>query len=411
MKQRPKVAKQRVMAACVALVTACAAFVPAPPVLTLVLDAGHGGKDPGNLGTGRYTTTEKDITLDVTLQLGAYIEENLPEVKVIYTRKDDSFPALRERVRIANEAQADLFVSIHCDAFDNAGARGSSTYVMGMHKSEESLRVAMRENASMFKEEGYERNYDGFDPNDPDTYIALSLRQNVNLDASLTLGAAIQQQFKERVGRRDRGVKQAGFYVISYTTMPSTLVELGFLTNPEEEDFLQSENGKAYMASAIYRAFRDTYLASRSDLEPDAPKAKEGQAAETANSQDAPAEGNAQIEGDASVADDTASAENAPLETAPTLGSEVWFGVQILTAESALPPDSPDLHGHSEAKPYIRHGLYKYVTGHHAHPDQAHEAKKALRAEGFEGAFVVAFDGETQIPMSRARTMLNLPMQ
>ena len=388
MKQRPKVAKQRVMAACVALVTACAAFVPAPPVLTLVLDAGHGGKDPGNLGTGRYTTTEKDITLDVTLQLGAYIEENLPEVKVIYTRKDDSFPALRERVRIANEAQADLFVSIHCDAFDNAGARGSSTYVMGMHKSEESLRVAMRENASMFKEEGYERNYDGFDPNDPDTYIALSLRQNVNLDASLTLGAAIQQQFKERVGRRDRGVKQAGFYVISYTTMPSTLVELGFLTNPEEEDFLQSENGKAYMASAIYRAFRDTYLASRSDLEPDAPKAKEGQAAETANSQDAPAEGNA-----------------------PTLGSEVWFGVQILTAESALPPDSPDLRGHSEAKPYIRHGLYKYVTGHHAHPDQAHEAKKALRAEGFEGAFVVAFDGETQIPMSRARTMLNLPMQ
>ena len=228
MKQRPKVAKQRVMAACVALVTACAAFAPAPPVLTLVLDAGHGGKDPGNLGTGRYATTEKDITLDVTLQLGAYIEENLPEVKVIYTRKDDSFPALRERVRIANEAQADLFVSIHCDAFDNAGARGSSTYVMGMHKSEESLRVAMRENASMFKEEGYERNYDGFDPNDPDTYIALSLRQNVNLDASLTLGAAIQQQFKERVGRRDRGVKQAGFYVISYTTMPSTLVELGF---------------------------------------------------------------------------------------------------------------------------------------------------------------------------------------
>ena len=392
MKQRPKVAKQRVMAACVALVTACAAFAPAPPVLTLVLDAGHGGKDPGNLGTGRYTTTEKDITLDVTLQLGAYIEENLPEVKVIYTRKDDSFPALRERVRIANEAQADLFVSIHCDAFDNAGARGSSTYVMGMHKSEESLRVAMRENASMFKEEGYERNYDGFDPNDPDTYIALSLRQNVNLDASLTLGAAIQQQFKDRVGRRDRGVKQAGFYVISYTTMPSTLVELGFLTNPEEEDFLQSENGKSYMASAIYRAFRDTYLASRSDLE-------------AGDAEEVPVVDHTQ------VANVTSNVDSTPRETAPSADAEVWFGVQILTAEAALPPDSPDLRGHSEAKPYIRHGLYKYVTGHHAHPDQAHEAKKALRAEGFDGAFVVAFDGKTQIPMSRARTMLNLPMQ
>ena len=362
MKQRPKVAKQRVMAACVAPVTACAAFAPAPPVLTLVLDAGHGGKDPGNLGTGRYATTEKDITLDVTLQLGAYIEEHLPEVKVIYTRKDDSFPTLRERVRIANEAQADLFVSIHCDAFDNAGARGSSTYVMGMHKSEESLRVAMRENASMFKEEGYERNYDGFDPNDPDTYIALSLRQNVNLDASLTLGAAIQQQFKERVGRRDRGVKQAGFYVISYTTMPSTLVELGFLTNTEEEDFLQSENGKSYMASAIYRAFRDTYLASRSGLEQDASTATDGQAVEAENTEDVPVEDSAQVEGNSSVSDDTSSAENVPLEIAPKVGSEVWFGVQILTAESALPPDSPDLRGHSEAKPYIRHGLYKYVT-------------------------------------------------
>lgn len=379
MKQHPKVAKQRVIAACVALVTACAAFAPSPPTLTVVLDAGHGGKDPGNLGTGRYTTTEKDITLDVTLKLGAYIEENLPEVNVLYTRTDDSFPALHDRVRLANEAQADLFISIHCDAFDNAGARGSSTYVMGMHKSEESLRVAMRENASMFKEEGYESNYDGFDPNDPDTYIALALRQNVNLDASLTLGAAIQQQFRDRVGRRDRGVKQAGFYVISYTTMPSTLVELGFLTNPEEEDFLQSDNGKSYLASAIYRAFRDTYLAARQTTQEPSPAPKP-------------------------------EPDPKPNPGAQE-GPEVWFGVQILTTETALSPSSPELRGHSEAKPYIRHGLHKYVTGHYAHPDLAHDAKAALRAEGFEGAFVVAFQGETQIPMSRARDLLNLPLQ
>ena len=139
MKQRPKLAKQRVFAACVALVVACAAFAPAAPKLVVVLDAGHGGKDPGNLGTGRYIQTEKDVTLDVTLQVGSYIEENLPEVKVLYTRKDDSFPALRDRVRMANEAQADLFISIHCDAFDGPGPKGSSTYVMGMHKSEESF--------------------------------------------------------------------------------------------------------------------------------------------------------------------------------------------------------------------------------------------------------------------------------
>jgi len=391
MKQHPKVAKQRVFAACVALVVACAAFAPAPPVLTLVLDAGHGGKDPGNLGTGRYKTTEKDVTLDVTLKLGGYIEENLPEVKVIYTRKDDSFPGLQERVRIANEAQADLFISIHCDAFTDKGARGAGTYVMGMHKSEESLRVAMRENASMFKEDGYESNYDGFDPNDPDTYIALALRQNVNLDASLTLGAAIQQQFRERVGRRDRGVKQAGFYVISYTSMPSTLVELGFLTNPEEEDFLQSDEGKSYLASAIYRAFRDTYLASRAaerDPTPDPEPAPDPKL---------------ELEPEPEPATQAEpEAKNEP---------EVWFGVQILTTESALSPNSPELRGHSEAKPYIRHGLHKYVTGHYAHPDHAHEAKTALRAEGFEGAFVVAFEGDTQIPMSRARDLLNLPLQ
>ena len=379
MKQRPKVAKQRVIAGCIALVTLCAAFAPAPPTLTVVLDAGHGGKDPGNLGTGRYSTTEKDITLDVTLRIGQYIEENLPEVEVIYTRKDDSFPGLRDRVRIANEAKADLFISIHCDAFDNAGARGAGTYVMGMHKSEESLRVAMRENASMFSEEGYERNYDGFDPNDPDTYIALSLRQNVNLDASLTLGAAIQSQFRERVGRKDRGVKQAGFYVISYTTMPSALVELGFLTNPDEEDFLRSESGKAYMASAIYRAFRDTYLAARKEDSPTP----------------APPQEDAKTE----------EIEETPPRVEPK--HDVWFGVQICTVGEPLKPDSPELRGRTDAKAYIRHGMHKYILGHHPTPEAAHEAKVALRADGFDGAFVVAFDGEDQIPMSQARGMTN----
>ena len=379
MKQRPKVAKQRVIAGCIALVTFCAAFAPAPPTLTVVLDAGHGGKDPGNLGTGRYSTTEKDITLDVTLRIGKYIEENLPEVEVIYTRKDDSFPGLRDRVRIANEAQADLFISIHCDAFDNAGARGAGTYVMGMHKSEESLRVAMRENASMFNEEGYERNYDGFDPNDPDTYIALSLRQNVNLDASLTLGAAIQSQFRERVGRKDRGVKQAGFYVISYTTMPSALVELGFLTNPDEEDFLRSANGKSYMASAVYRAFRDTYLAARAEANPPP----------TPTLPVAPSQ------------DDRQDEESIQPE------HQVWFGVQICTVGEPLKADSPELRGRTDAKAYIRHGMHKYILGHHPTPESAHEAKVALRAEGFEGAFVVAFDGEDQIPMSKARGMTN----
>lgn len=418
MKQRSKVAKQRVLAACVALVVACAAFSPAPPVLTVVLDAGHGGKDPGNLGTGRYTATEKDVTLDVTLQLGAYITENLPEVKVVYTRTDDSYPTLKERVHLANNSKADLFISIHCDAFESASARGASSYVMGMHKSEESLRVAMRENAAMLREEGYESNYDGFDPNDPDTYIALSLRQNLNLDASLTLGAAIQQQFRERVGRRDRGVKQAGFYVISFTTMPSTLVELGFLTNPEEEDFLQSEQGKSYLASAIFRAFRDTYLAERAPSEDASPTVDEGATTDHGGTE-RPGPESEGVEGDSTETDGaegdgpkTDSLENVDagsVEAPGTAKPEVWFGVQILTTDTPLRPDSPELRGHAAAKAYIRQGMHKYVVGRHADPGEAHAAKNALRAEGFEGAFVVAFLGETQIAMSEARELLNLP--
>ena len=199
----------------------------------------------------------------------------------------------------------------------------------------------MRENASMFSEEGYERNYDGFDPNDPDTYIALSLRQNVNLDASLTLGAAIQSQFRERVGRKDRGVTQAGFYVISYTTMPSALVELGFLTNPDEEDFLRSENGKAYMASAVYRAFRDTYLAARAEDNPPPPPPPP-------------------------VA--PPSVEEKQKEERMEPAHDVWFGVQICTVGEPLRPDSPELRGRTDATAYIRHGMHKYILGHHPTP-------------------------------------------
>ena len=174
--QRPKLAKHGVLTLALLVVFASAAFTPLEPAMVVVIDAGHGGKDPGNLGTGRYKVTEKDVTLDVANKLANYIEENMPDVEVILTRKDDSFPKLNTRVKIANDAQADLFISIHCDAFSSPNARGCGTYVMGMHKTEESLRVAMQENASIYKEDDYAQTYEGFDPKDPDTYIALALR-------------------------------------------------------------------------------------------------------------------------------------------------------------------------------------------------------------------------------------------
>ncbi|MBK9700982.1 MAG: N-acetylmuramoyl-L-alanine amidase [Flavobacteriales bacterium] len=226
-------------------------------IRTVVLDAGHGGKDPGNLGTGRYKTTEKHVSLNVAKLLGKYITEAFPDVKVVYTREDDRFIELRERCNIANRAKADVFISIHCNANDSKDPHGCETYVMGLHKTEANMKVAQKENAAILLEDGHELKYGGYDPKRPESMIALSLRQNVHLDQSLLLSALIQKQFKERVGRPDRGVKQAGFLVISYTTMPSVLIELGFLTNATEEDFLQGAEGQDYMASAIYRAFKE----------------------------------------------------------------------------------------------------------------------------------------------------------
>ena len=341
--------------------------------MVIVIDAGHGGKDPGNLGTGRYKVTEKDVTLDVANKLANYIEENMNDVEVILTRKDDSFPKLNTRVKIANEAQADLFISIHCDAFTSPNARGCGTYVMGMHKTEESLRVAMQENASIYKEDDYTNTYEGFNPKDPDTYIALALRQNIYLDKSLELGALIQNQFRDRVGRKDRGVRQAGYYVISYTSMPSVLVELGFLTNKDEEDFLHSEDGKSYMASAIYRAVREY----RKDLTQD----------EVANT------------------DEPEDSERKNIETEePTepnvIKTVIEFKVQIVSSPVELEKTDPIFRGQQEVDLYISNGQYKYTIGSYATADKAHEKKLALRAGGFKGAFVAAFRDGERIPMS-----------
>ncbi len=223
----------------------------------IVIDPGHGGKDPGTLGTGRYKKAEKDIVLDVSIMLGKYLESEFDDIEVIYTRDSDEFIKLSERTKVANRTKADLFISIHCDAFHDKSVYGSSTYVMGMHKTESNLNVAIRENSSILMENDYEFNYEGFEPSEPESYIALSMYQSTYLAHSLLIASKIQYQFKNRVNRKDRGVKQAGFLVLSRATMPSVLVELGFLTNKKEEDFLNSEQGQVYMASALFRAIKE----------------------------------------------------------------------------------------------------------------------------------------------------------
>jgi len=221
---------------------------------TIVIDAGHGGHDPGTHGV---KALEKNITLSIALKVGNYIKQNVPGVKVIYTRTDDRYIALDERANIANKNKADLFISIHANALSRPEVHGTETYVMGPHKADGNMEVAKRENAVILLDSNHEERYEGFDPNTPESYILFSLAQSAYQESSVKLADLIENQFKERVGRRSLGVKQAGFWVLWRTSMPSVLVEVGYLTNPNEEKYLSGDTGQDLIASGIYRAFKD----------------------------------------------------------------------------------------------------------------------------------------------------------
>jgi N-acetylmuramoyl-L-alanine amidase len=222
-------------------------------VRKVVIDAGHGGKDPGTHGK---ISKEKDIALKIALELGQTIKKYLPDVEVLYSRTDDSFPSLHERAQFANRNNADLFISIHCNWVANPVVEGTETYVMGLHKSDANFDVAKRENAVILQEENSEV-YEGFDPNSPESYILFSLTQSAYQQNSLSLASKIEHQFKTRVGKHSRGVKMAGFWVLWETSMPSVLVETGYLSNEKEEKELNDPLQQSYIASGIFRAFRD----------------------------------------------------------------------------------------------------------------------------------------------------------
>ena len=365
--------------------------------MTVVLDAGHGGKDPGNLGTGRYRTAEKDITLAVARKTAAYIEERIPGVRVIMTRTGDTYPTLPERVRIANEAQADLLLSIHCDSFEKPSAIGSSTFVMGLNKSEASLRVAAKENAAVFNE----KDAQGFDPDDPDTFIALALKQEIYLGRSLQLAELIQTQFRQRVGRKDRGVRQAPYYVTAYASMPSVLVELGFLTNPNEEDFLQSDQGQDFMSSALFRAFRD-YAQRWFSLEA---AVQDGIENPTENEK---AQGRKYSEkkGPDAVADKTEIKPDAPPVWHKSIFSacdqDICFSVQAASNRRGSPLTGPDGVQIPHASKQQVGNVYKYRVGSTASYSDACQMRDTLRKNGFPDAFVVAFENGLRIPLESA---------
>lgn len=355
-------------------------------IRTVVLDAGHGGKDPGNLGTGRYKTTEKHISLNVAKLVGKYITETFPDVKVVYTREDDTFIELKERCNIANRNKADVFISIHCNANDSKDPHGCETYVMGLHKTEANMRVAQKENAAILLEEGHELKYDGYDPKDPESIIALSLRQNTHLDLSLLLSSLIQKQFKERVGRPDRGVKQAGFLVISYNTMPSVLIELGFLTNPTEEDYLQKAEGQDYMASAIYRAFKEY-------------KGIVERAGSGSNVAETPV-----VKPDTTPKEPIKDPVKPPAEkpTATLPEPALVFKVQIATSSKRIGTKPQNFNGLEGVQEHQGAGLYKYTVGAESTVEAARKLQETCRSKGYSESFIVAFRNGERIALQEA---------
>ncbi len=229
-------------------------------VTKIVIDPGHGGRDPGTLGA---YTKEKDIALKVALKVGKYVEEHIPDVEVIYTRKDDSSVDLKKRPEIANEHDADLFISIHANSLPKKtpmarknAIRGTEVYVMGAQNTDRALEVAQRENSVILQEDDYEKNYD-FDPQSEESYILFSLTQSSYQENSLLLASLIDNQLTKRAGRKSYGVKQSSLYVMWSTAMPSVLVEIGYLSNLVEEKELNNPNVQSYIASGIYRAIKE----------------------------------------------------------------------------------------------------------------------------------------------------------
>lgn len=324
----------------------------------VVLDAGHGGKDPGRPAKNY---SEKDIALSIVLQLGKKLDA-IEDIEVIYTRDKDVFVDLKERGRIANEADADLFVSIHCNAF-HTQADGTETYVLGLHANKQNFEVAKHENSVIFLEDNYEEKYEGFDPNSPEAVIGMTLMQEDFLDQSLFLASNIQDNFREDLKRTDRGVKQAGFVVLHQTYMPSVLIETGFITNKSEGAFLNSKSGQNKIADAIFGAIKKYKKNLDENL----------------------------VVEEQPVMDDLTNKRVYP---------GVDFKVQIASGKKKLDPKPYNFKGLKGVERDRIQGTYKYYYGRSSDYDQILEVQKEARKAGFASAFVIAFKNEVRVALT-----------
>ena len=390
------------------LFTVLAAFNPRPfraanaGVNIIVIDPGHGGKDPGNLGTGRYRSREKDVSFDVSQLVKKYIEENLPDTKVILTRDDDRFIELYQRTVIANRANADVFISIHCNANDNKSAYGTESFVLGMGEKDQRLnKTAQLENAARLLEENWESNYEELNANNPAAIIALRAYQDAFLEQSISIADEIQRQFEGRVKRRNRGVKQQPLAVLRGSTMPAVLVELGFLTNPGEEDFLQSTQGKELLASAIYRAVKE-YKFKREQR--DAGIQTEGSSLTPSvyTPSTVPAPTQEELTEAAAEVRAEETTREATTERVESPEMELFFAVQIAVSRNDLPCLPENFKGVESVWKQEQYGLYKYYCGKLATFTDA-EALKQNVVTQYPDAYLVAFEKDKKIDLNEAK--------
>lgn len=355
----------------------------------VVLDAGHGGHDPGTIGS---KAKEKDINLGVVLKLGELITRNNRDVNVVYTRKGDYFKTLQERCDIANDAKGSLFISVHVNSVDKKAknrntVHGAATYTLGLHRSAENLAVAKRENAVMMLEDDYTERYCGFDPNSSESYIIFELNQNKHLDQSIDFAGKVQKELRTTASRADKGVRQAGFWVLAKTGMPAVLVELDFICNPASESFMASESGQQKLAKAIYNAFVDykhTYDMTSGKRQSSDKRVKEDSVSDKNTA--------------AVAATTTSSGIDKPVERMQTSDAASSSGrcyrVQFMTSPSRVARGSSKLRGITDYIEYEDGNMWKYSSGDL--PDMRSARKKLVELrKKFPDAFIITvIDGK-----------------
>ncbi len=346
---------------------------------TVVIDAGHGGKDPGAVAN---KGKEKDITLAVSLKLGKYIENNCKDVKVIYTRKKDEFIELFKRAQIANTNKADLFICIHVNSSKKTDPYGTETFVMGLYKTQGNLDVAMTENSVITKEDNYQNQYEGFDPHSPEAFIIFSLYQNSYLDQSLNFAAKIQKQFSQKAKRLDRGVKQAGFLVLWKTAMPSILTEIGFLSNAEEAQYLLNDENQNHIALSIFSAFKEY----KNEIEGNTDNSNIIENTITVNP---------------IIKADTLNNNLSLFPNNKANNDSIYFYVQIMSSVKKININSEQFKGVKNINELNIDNCYKYTYGKSTSFSEIVKIQKEIKLQ-FPDAFVIALKGEKKIQVNDA---------